>query len=318
MKKRCFRVTGEGGLVEVAEAAALDAGDEGCAWIDVHDFSATDLTGWLRSLGFSEETVRASSGISGRTRVQLSGAEVFFEFPALASVTGIERTALAFLCRPGMCITLHPTSAEGLHETVNQVVQSSGRPPGSLSALVATLLASLSVRAVDAVDDLRARVLDQQEQMDRDPGGVEADVIQRESSAIRTLDGIIGERVVVFDRLRALEAPTLQLADLRDFRVALADAQYMERAVDRLEKRVADLRVRFSAAQQDRTNRRLAVLTVLSAVFLPLTLLAGIYGMNFEFMPELGYLYAYPLALGAMLVIAIGMIAYFRSRGWFD
>ena len=40
--------------------------------------------------------------------------------------------------------------------------------------------------------------------------------------------------------------------------------------------------------------------------------------MNFEFMPELGYRYAYPIALGAMVVIAIGSIAYFYSRGWFD
>jgi magnesium transporter len=60
------------------------------------------------------------------------------------------------------------------------------------------------------------------------------------------------------------------------------------------------------------------VLTVLSAVFLPLTLIAGIYGMNFEVMPELGYRFAYPLAIGSMVVLGLGMIAYFRSRGWFD
>ena len=81
---------------------------------------------------------------------------------------------------------------------------------------------------------------------------------------------------------------------------------------------MTELRVRFAANQQDRTNHRLAVLTVLSAVFLPLTLMAGIWGMNFAFMPELGYRYAYPMALGAMVAIAIGAIAYFRSRGWFD
>ena len=100
--------------------------------------------------------------------------------------------------------------------------------------------------------------------------------------------------------------------------MALSDTHYLDRVVDRLEKGTTDLRVRFSLHQQDRTNRRLAILTVLSAVFLPLTLMAGIYGMNFEFMPELGYRYAYPVALGAMVVVAVGMVAYFRSRGWFD
>ena len=69
--------------------------------------------------------------------------------------------------------------------------------------------------------------------------------------------------------------------------------------------------------QQDRTNQRLAVLTVISAIFLPLTLLAGIYGMNFDVMPELHYRYAYPLVIGLMVAVAIGMILYFRTRGWF-
>ena len=98
----------------------------------------------------------------------------------------------------------------------------------------------------------------------------------------------------------------------------MSDAQYLDRAIDRLEKRLANLREAFALHQQDRTNRRLAVLTVLSAVFLPLTLIAGIYGMNFEVMPELGYRFAYPLAIGSMAVIGIGMITWFRSRGWFD
>lgn len=78
------------------------------------------------------------------------------------------------------------------------------------------------------------------------------------------------------------------------------------------------MREQYGLHQQDRTNRRLAVLTVLSAIFLPLTLIAGIYGMNFEVMPELGYRYAYPLAIAAMLGLGIGMVAFFRFRGWFD
>ena len=124
--------------------------------------------------------------------------------------------------------------------------------------------------------------------------------------------------MVVFDRLQVLETPTLHLKGNWDFLVALADAQYLDRAIDRIENRLTDLRARYSLNQQDRTNRRLAVLTVLSAVFLPLTLVAGIYGMNFEFMPELGYRYAYFLALGAMVALAVGLIYFFRSRGWFD
>ena len=65
------------------------------------------------------------------------------------------------------------------------------------------------------------------------------------------------------------------------------------------------------------TNSRLRTLTLLSAIFLPLTLIAGIYGMNFQHMPELDERYAYFSILALMAVIACGMLWFFRRRGWF-
>jgi magnesium transporter len=69
---------------------------------------------------------------------------------------------------------------------------------------------------------------------------------------------------------------------------------------------------------QEKTNRRLNLLTILTAIFTPITLLAGIWGMNFETMPELKYPFAYPIALGLMALIGSGMYPYFRKYGWFD
>jgi magnesium transporter len=65
-----------------------------------------------------------------------------------------------------------------------------------------------------------------------------------------------------------------------------------------------------------RTNEVMKVLTLMASVFIPLTFVAGIYGMNFEFMPELRSRWAYPLVLAVMLGLAAGMVAYFRHRGW--
>jgi magnesium transporter len=58
-------------------------------------------------------------------------------------------------------------------------------------------------------------------------------------------------------------------------------------------------------------------LTVFAAIFIPLTFIAGVYGMNFEFMPELKYKWAYPLCLGGMMAAGVGMLAYFKHRKWF-
>lgn len=65
-----------------------------------------------------------------------------------------------------------------------------------------------------------------------------------------------------------------------------------------------------------RQNEVMKLLTLVGAIFIPLTFMAGIYGMNFEYMPELRFRLGYPTLLVSMLVVAIGMVLYFRSRGW--
>ena len=66
----------------------------------------------------------------------------------------------------------------------------------------------------------------------------------------------------------------------------------------------------------NRTNEIMKVLTIFSAIMLPLTLIAGIYGMNFEHMPELHWLHGYPFALGLMIGVTALMGLYFWWKGW--
>ena len=98
----------------------------------------------------------------------------------------------------------------------------------------------------------------------------------------------------------------------------LANLQAADRSLDRLGERISALRAGFQMHAQDKTNRKLGMLTILSAIFMPSTLLAGIWGMNFEIMPELKYPFAYPLALGFMTAVGVGMYLFFRRTGWLD
>lgn len=70
------------------------------------------------------------------------------------------------------------------------------------------------------------------------------------------------------------------------------------------------------------TNEAMRVLTIIATIFIPLSFIAGLYGMNFDHsaspwnMPELGLRFGYPLALGLMALTAVGLISYFSRKGW--
>ena len=66
----------------------------------------------------------------------------------------------------------------------------------------------------------------------------------------------------------------------------------------------------------NRTNDIMKVLTIMASIFIPLTFMAGIYGMNFEEMPELKFKYSYPMLWLVMFLTAVGMLVYFRRLGW--
>lgn len=66
----------------------------------------------------------------------------------------------------------------------------------------------------------------------------------------------------------------------------------------------------------NRQNEVMKVLTIMASIFIPLTFLAGVYGMNFENMPELHSKWSYPVVLGIMVAVAVGMLVYFRRKGW--
>lgn len=72
----------------------------------------------------------------------------------------------------------------------------------------------------------------------------------------------------------------------------------------------------YMSAVSNRMNEVMKVLTIMASVFIPLTFLAGIYGMNFEYMPELSWPWAYPLIWLSFAVIGIGMVLFFRHKGW--
>ena len=72
----------------------------------------------------------------------------------------------------------------------------------------------------------------------------------------------------------------------------------------------------YLSSVSNRMNEVMKVLTIIATIFIPLTLVAGIYGMNFQYMPELGWRWGYPVVWLVMLAIGVVMLVYFRRKKW--
>jgi magnesium transporter len=100
------------------------------------------------------------------------------------------------------------------------------------------------------------------------------------------------------------------LRDTHDHAVQIADMLESYRDL------AASLMELYLSTLSQRTNQVMQVLTVIASIFIPLTFVAGVYGMNFEYMPELHSRWGYPLAMAGMAVLGLGLFAYFWRRGW--
>ncbi len=72
----------------------------------------------------------------------------------------------------------------------------------------------------------------------------------------------------------------------------------------------------YLSSVSNKTNEVMKVLTIMASIFIPLTFIAGIYGMNFEYMPELGFQWGYPAVLLFMLAVSLAMLGYFHRKDW--
>jgi magnesium transporter len=72
----------------------------------------------------------------------------------------------------------------------------------------------------------------------------------------------------------------------------------------------------YLSSISNRLNAVMKVLTIIATIFMPLTFLAGIYGMNFKYMPELEWRWGYPTVWIAVILISVSMLIYFKKKGW--
>ena len=105
------------------------------------------------------------------------------------------------------------------------------------------------------------------------------------------------------ENLRYFRLFTQRIARLHDTTAALRDY-------------TAQIRELYQSQLDIKQNRIMTILTIVTTIFMPLTLIAGWYGMNFKYMPELDSPWGYPLVIAAALLIAVLSLLFFKKKKW--
>jgi magnesium transporter len=119
------------------------------------------------------------------------------------------------------------------------------------------------------------------------------------------LNVLIRREVPIFER-----GAVQYLQDVYDHLLRVTDS------IDNYRDLLSSATDAFLSVQSNRLNQVVRTLTVTSIVLMSVTLVAGIYGMNFDFMPELHWRFGYAWALGLMVAISAGLIIFFRRIKW--
>lgn len=304
------------GAAELAEAIAR----EGFVWVDVHspDPEATRIL-HDPALGLEPLVIEDMLDDTHLPKAEVVGDQLSLVVHGLkleSAAEEVDTVELDVALRAGLLVTHHPDPLASV-DLVGRRLDERG---AGLIARPVELLHLL----LDAMNDVFVPFLDL---LDRRLDVIEEDILSRPTQHTRhdlyalQRDVIQLRRVVVpqAEVIRRLGRDRVGLIDEADralFR-DLYDHLYRMAEMSESYRQLLDSAMQsYRSALDDGLNEMLTTLTIISAVLLPISVIAGIYGTNFEHIPELGWRGSYFVMWGVFAVIVVGMLLWFRSRGW--
>jgi len=289
-------------------------------WVDIEDPDAATLEPLLEQrFGFHELASEDSLSPTTLPKYDPFAAYDFFIFRAVdidLQEHGSQTIKLASFLGANFLFTIHRTAMSAINAVRDRL--------GSDKRLIINGTDFLLYTIVDHMIDAHFPLLDKFEEcvdalqdaifLDARPSHLDellhlkrdANVLRRQSFPQREL----------LNQISRGDAQFVQKTHLIYYRDVYDHMFRISETIDVLRDTLSGTMEAYLSVVANRTNEIMRVLTVFSAILLPLTLIAGIYGMNFDHMPELHWMRGYPLVLGLMAVTALLLFGYFRRRGW--
>jgi len=319
MAIRVFRLTAERFLEPCRMNDVIKRTDhEWACWVDVHQDGTESLAELLGSLNLHPLAIDACLEASPVSRLVSYGKSLVVGLPTHARWDTEERIFLFVVCLPGVLVTIHYDAIPALAHVLEQYADGMRFHGSNISAILYQIVdhiidqdMAFTLRTRDEID----RLDDLLESESDDELAERTLPLKRE---LARLAAAFEDQLYCVASLQTVESESFHIEGLQDyFRDAVSHLDHASRSVGRQLAHLTAIQQEYQLRLQDKVNDRLRLLTVISTIFIPLTLITGIYGMNFRHMPELQWDYAYFTVLGMMVVLALAMLWGFFRAGWF-
>src|SRR5215212_1685001 len=288
-------------------------------WLDMQDPQDEDIALLRDEFKFHRLAIEDATRHHERPKVDSYEGYYFLVFYAITYDEGNNRLyteAMNLFIGANYIVSVHEGEIKAIDETIKRWQNDEEEFGQDAGALLYALLDTITDDYFPVIDRLADRVETLEEQIfERFQESSLQDVfsLKRDLLSIRrivaperdVLNVLIRREVPIFER-----NTILYLQDVYDHIVRITDS------IDTYRDLLSSALDAFLSVQANRLNQILKILTITSIVLMTDALIAGIYGMNFEFMPELHSRYGYRFALGVMLVLCVGLGTVFRWRKW--
>jgi len=306
-------------LSEEQIKAAFESG-EGLLWVDITETTEEDGKFLGRVFRFHQLAVEdCLSSLIHPPKIDDFDDYLFIVVHGINHVVEsdiVETAELELFLGRNFVVSNHNTPLYSA-EAIRQKVESDGRPMRHGADFLAhSLVDTLIDNVLPTIDKMSDVAQDIEEETIRNPQPPTLEAILKLKRSTLRIHRVMAPQREVLSRLSRSEFPIIRdeaqiyYRDVYDHLVRIEDLNQTIR--DRADNALAT----YLSSIANRQNETMKVLSMVAAIFLPLTLVAGIYGMNFEYMPELRMPWAYFAVLGFMAVVIIGVIWWFWARNW--
>ena len=289
-------------------------------WLHVTG-SADALRAVLADRGLPTALWRKVFGATHFPMVKNTAGYMLLGVPVRASWATPQAASVVFLLLPGEVITLTEKEEHGLESLQHPLCTGDAESIHNASELLLYLLDNLTEANIRHYIELRSQAELLSEKINSLVQGVPGRELVRaihhaRRQAVRLINQFQDTFFILFHLSAALPHPLFASGGRIRLRNLLEGQNHLTGNMRQLAAILSDLQQLCHYMLQRQTDQRISRLTVLSAIFMPLTLITGIFGMNFQNMPGLVSPHGFALTLAAMLGIGLGLWLILRWRGW--